>query len=119
MRREDFYPASLPAEFAPPDSAAAVIASLRTRAEREAYWLRIPEIWRKAVGEHAKLFIAIDIAALHELEARRAALDEVPEIWLDDVRWHTRYLFASREVRAEFMAEQAAKREKAIARGRW
>jgi len=119
MKRADYYPASLPPEFAPPDVAADAIVSLCTRAKREAYWLLLPEKWRPAIGEHAKVLLGLSISELPELEARRAALAEIPEIWLDDVKWQTRRLFATRDVRAEYRAEQAAARAGAIKAGKW
>ncbi len=102
--------AGLPAEFSPPEKAADDIVRLATRAEREAYWLRIPERWRPFIGEFAKLFLGLHICELPTLESRRQALEEVPPMWADEVRWHTTYLFRSREARAEYRAEQAAKR---------
>lgn len=82
----------LPAEFSPPEKAADHIVGLRTRAEREAYWLRIPERWRPFIGEFTRLFLGLYIGGLPTLEARRAALAEVPEMWLEEVRWHVRYV---------------------------
>lgn len=119
MKREDCYPALLPAEFAPPDKAAEAIVALRTRAEREAYWLLLPQKWRPVIGEHVKVLLGLAISELPELEARRAALAEVPEIWLEDVKWQTRRLFATRDARAEYRAEQAGERSKAITAGKW
>lgn len=119
MKREDCYPASLPAEFAPPDKAADAIVALHTRAEREAYWLLVPEKWRPAVGELTKVLLGQAISELPDLDARRAALLDVPEIWLEDVKWQTRRLFATRDLRAEYRAQQAADRAKAISAGKW
>jgi hypothetical protein len=82
----------LPAEFSPPEKAADAIVALRTRAEREAYWLRLPEQWRPFIGELCRLFLGLHIGQLETLEARRAALAEVPPIWLDEVKWHVRYV---------------------------
>jgi hypothetical protein len=107
MCREDCYRHTLAEEFAPPDKAGAIIARLATRAEREAYWLRIPEGWRAAVAIHAQMAIGHLISELPTLDARRAALDEVPGIWRAEVEWHVRRLYNSRELRAMTDAEFA------------
>lgn len=119
MLRADCYPASLPAEFSPPDRAAERIVALPTRAEREAFWLRVPEAWRPSIGRLAALHLGMAISEMPELERRRQALGEVPEIWLEDVRWHVRRLYNTREIRAEFNAERDQDRGRALAKGRW
>lgn len=97
----------LPAEFISPDAAAAHIAALKTRAEREAYWLRIPEGWRPMIGDFARLFIGHAITQLPALADRRAALDEVPDIWREEVEWHVKRLWSSKDLRAMTDAEFA------------
>jgi hypothetical protein len=70
---------NLPDEFSPPDRAAEhLVKELKTRAEREAYWLRIPEAWRYYVGYIAALMFGHELCGVTELAARRAALEEVP-----------------------------------------
>lgn len=92
----------LPAEFSPPEKAADHIVALRTAAEREAYWLRIPEQWRPFIGDFARLFLGIHIGGLQTLEARRQALEEVPLMWREEVRWHAVYVHRrSRELEQE------------------
>lgn len=83
----------LPAEFSPPEKAADHIVALRTRAEREAYWLLIPERWRPFIGEFVRLFLGMHIGQLATLEERRSALAEVPEMWLPDVQWHVKAVY--------------------------
>lgn len=100
MSRGDFYSRTLPAEFAPPDKAAEQLAALSTRAEREAYWLRIPEAWRPAVEHHAKQFIGLAIAEMPGLELRRAALEQVPAMWREEVEWHLKRLWNTKDLRA-------------------
>lgn len=105
----------LPAEFSPPEKAADHIVALRTRAEREAYFLRIPEAWRPFIGDFARLFLGMHIGELPTLEERRAALAEVPELWLEEVRWHVTYVHRlSRD--PDYVADRAARlREKEAA----
>lgn len=98
----------LPAEFSPPEAAAGRLAKLATRAEREAYWLRIPEPWRFMIGNFAALFIGLDIVELQGLDERRKAIEEVPGVLRADVEWRVRHLWGSKEIRemsgAEFRA---------------
>lgn len=119
MNRAYFYAGGLPAEFSPPDQAAARIVALPTRAEREAYWLRIPEPWRPLIGHLVQLHLGMTISELPDVESRRKALEEVPGIWLEEVRWHVRRLFNTREIRAQYRAERAADRDLAIQNGKW
>jgi hypothetical protein len=109
----------LPAEFTPPERAAERLAKLVTRAEREAYWLRIPEGWRYFIGYVAALAIGHDIVALATLEARREALEQVPPILREQVEWRVMHLWRTKELRemsdAEFYSAypQLARREAA------
>jgi hypothetical protein len=106
----------LPDEFVSPDAAARRIADLPTRAEREAYWLRIPESWRVMVADFARLFIGHAISELPTLAVRRTALDEVPLIWREEVEWHVRRLYNSRDVRTMSDADFRASYPSAWAR---
>jgi hypothetical protein len=98
----------LPAEFSPPEAAAQHLASLRTRAEREAYWLRLPEGWRYFIGYVAALTIGHEIVGLPTLEQRREALEHVPGVMRAEVEWRVMHLWRTKELRemsdAEFRA---------------
>jgi hypothetical protein len=96
VRRDLFH--GLPAEFCPPEAAAAQIAALKTKAEREAYWLRLPA-WRQYIAYVVALEIGRAIVELHTLEERRAALLEVPDMWREQVEWRVRHLWNSKAVR--------------------
>lgn len=115
MIREDLF-IGLPAEFSPPEAAAEHIVSLGTAAEREAYWLRLPERWRGQSGfvaVFARRFLAEKIAdGGLTLEQRRAAIQEVPAMWRDEVSALVKSFWATREIRAEHRVEQAARRRK-------
>jgi hypothetical protein len=114
MKLDLFF--GLPTEFISPDAAAAHIAELKTRAEREAYWLRIPEGWRPMVGDFARLFIGHAISELPALAERRAALEEVPGIWREEVEWHIKRLYNTKDLRAMSDAEFATAYPEARAR---
>lgn len=83
----------LPDEFAPPMKAATTIAKLRTQAEREAYFGRIPKPWHPIIRQLAIIGIAAEIVAINDLHARRRALAEVPEGWDVEVKQHVRRLW--------------------------
>lgn len=101
----------LPGEFAPPEKTASRIAALDTVAEREALWLRIPEGWRPMIGVMARVAIATRIADhMPELEQRRAAVEQVPEIWRAEVRGLVLSYWKTRHLRAEYLAERTVKR---------
>ena len=116
MSRASFF-AGLPAEFDPPEKAARHIAALKTIAEREACWLRIPEGWRPMIGHFVEITIAFDIVEMPEKVARQNALASVPEVWREEVKWHVVRLWHTKDLRAEYQAELAVKRarEKAAA----
>ena len=95
----------LPAEFSPPERAAERLAGLATRADREAYWLRIPEPWRYFIGYVAALAIGLDIVELETLDERRQAMAEVPEVLRAEVEWRVRHLWGSKEIREMSAAE--------------
>lgn len=115
MNRDALF-AGLPAEFAPPEKAADRIVELKTAAEREAYWLRLPELWRAPNGMiavFARTFLASAIADGElSLEQRRAAIAEVPVMWRDEVVALVKALWETRHIRAEHRAEQEAARER-------
>ena len=102
--------AGLPEEFSPPEAAAERIADLRTVAEREAYWLRIPQGWRTMIGHFAVIAIASRIVEMPEKADRQNAIYSVPEIWREQVKRFVLTMWATREIRAEHRAEQAARR---------
>lgn len=83
----------LPDEFAPPAKAASRLATMKTQAEREAYFGRIPKPWHPIIRQLAIIGIAAEIVSLTELHARRKALAEVPEGWTEDVKQHVRRLW--------------------------
>lgn len=103
--------AGLPAEFSPPEKAAERIAELRTLAEREAYFIRIPSQWRPFIGDLVPIAIASRIVELPEKAQRQDALASVPDFWRDLVRKLTVSLWQTREIRAAYQAELAAKRD--------
>ena len=101
----------LPGEFSPPEMTADRIATFSTRAEREALWIRLPPNWQPMIGHFACMAIAVHIADdLPEIDDRRAALAEVPEIWLAKVQALVKSFWVTREIRAKYRAERAAKR---------
>jgi hypothetical protein len=102
---------ALPEEFSPPEKAADRIADLRTLAEREAYWLRIPECWRPMIGILAVYAIASRIVGMREKFDRQNAIASVPEIWREQVKALVLAWWATREIRAAHQAELAARRE--------
>jgi hypothetical protein len=107
---------NLPEEFCPPERAARHIADLNTLAEREAYWVRIPRGgWQAIIGHFAVLFIAARIVDMPEKVARQNALASVPDFWRDDVKAHVLRLWQTKELREQYLADQAAKRERAAA----
>ncbi len=103
----------LPPEFSPPERAAEHIAELKTLADREAYWLRIPECWRPMIGEFAVIAIASRIVEMPEKFDRQNALGSVPEVWREQVKAFVVTMWKTREARAQYRAEQAerAKRD--------
>ena len=101
----------LPAEFASPDRAAEHIADLKTIAEREAYWLRIPEGWRKMIGHFAVIAMACRIAEMPQKVDRQNALASVPEIWREEVKTHVLRLWQTKDVRAKYQRELAERDE--------
>lgn len=88
----------LQAEFSPPEKAAEHIARLNTIAEREAYWVRIPECWHAMIGVLAIGAIARRISDMPQKFDRQNAIASVPEIWREQVKalvisfWQTRHL---------------------------
>jgi hypothetical protein len=101
----------LPEEFSPPEATAERIAALGSRAEREALWIRIPSNWQPIVGHFACRAIALEIAdEMPEIEDRRAALSEVPEIWLTQVQAFVKSFWSTRDIRARYREERAARR---------
>ena len=101
----------LPEEFSPPEMTADRIAALDVRAEREALWIRIPPNWQPIIGHFACMAIAVRIAdGMPEIEDRRAALAEVPEIWRDQVQAFVKSFWITREIRAKYREERAARR---------
>lgn len=106
----------LPAEFCPPERAAERIAALNTIAEREALWLRIPEPWRKFIGDFVPMAIASRIVEMPTKLERQNALASVPDMWRDHVRGLVVSLWQTKTIREEYQAELAARRrEKAAA----
>jgi hypothetical protein len=107
----------LPEEFSPPDRAAERIADLPTLAEREAFWLRIPEGWRPMIGHFAVRAIACRIEEMPEKHRRQDALASVPEMWREEVKAFVLTLWKTREIRAQHRAELAerdARRKEAV-----
>ena len=101
----------LPEEFSPPEVTADRIAALRTRAEREALWIRIPPNWQPIIGHFACRAIALAISDdIPELEDRRAAMTEVPEFWLPEVQAFVKSFWATKTIRDKYRAERAARR---------
>ena len=101
----------LPEEFSPPEMTADRIATLGTRAEREALWVRIPPNWQPIIAHFACVAIAVRIADdMPEIEDRRAALAEVPEFWLTQVQAFVKSFWITRDIRAKYREERAAKR---------
>ncbi len=99
----------LPAEFSPPERAAEHIAELKALADREAYWLRIPECWRPLVGHFAVIALASRIVEMPEKFDRQNALASVPEIWRERVKAFVLTMWQTRELRAQYQAEQRAR----------
>lgn len=94
--------AGLPSEFSPPEKTAMHIATLNTIAEREAYWLRLPQQWRGPfVGHLVELAIARRICDMPEKIQRQNALASVPDLWRENVRWQVVRMWRHRELLAQ------------------
>ncbi len=91
----------LPAEFSPPEKAAERIAELNSLAEREAYWLRIPECWRPMIGGLAVHAMARRIYEMPLKFDRQNAIASVPELWRSQVKALVLSFWATRHLRAE------------------
>lgn len=104
--------AGLPEEFSPPERTAERIAHLNTVAEREALWLRIPQGSRPMVGHFAVRAIACRIVEMPEKLDRQNAIWSVPEMWREEVKRFVLTLWSTREIRARYQAELAARRER-------
>lgn len=102
----------LPEEFSPPEKAAERIAELNTIAEREALWLRLPEPWRPMIEIFTVQAIACRIAEMPEKFDRQNAIASVPEMWREQVKAKVISFWITREIRATYRAEQAARRER-------
>jgi hypothetical protein len=103
--------AGFPAEFSSPSAAAIRIAGLVSAAERAAFLERIPPAWAVWVIHEASIEIALVIAdGGQDLDARRAAIEQVPAPWRDNVRAHVLRLWRTREIRAAYREQIAAKK---------
>lgn len=102
--------AGLPPEFRSPSHAAERIANLETAAERLALLARIPRGWHAWIVHEATIAIALQIIELPEKADRQDALAAVPEDWREDARWHALRLWRTRDIRAQYQAELAARR---------
>jgi hypothetical protein len=103
----------LPDEFAPPDRAAAEIAAMPGLLDRLKYFERIPAgAWRDWIAHEARIAIALRIVdGGMPIGDRRAAIEQVPEIWRDQVRAYVLSFWETRHIRAKHRQKLAAQRE--------
>jgi hypothetical protein len=102
----------LPAEFSPPERAADHIAEMKALADREAYWLRIPECWRPMIAQFAVIAIASRIVEMPEKFDRQNAIASVPEFLRERVKAFVLTMWQTRELRAQYQAELRARRDR-------
>jgi hypothetical protein len=98
----------LPREFQSPQRAALRLAELKTLAQREAYFARIPAQWQTWIRHQGIIQIAGEIVALPEVEERREALLETPEGWREEIKAHVLRLWKMPRARSMPMEEAAA-----------
>lgn len=103
----------LPEEFSPPEKTAERLAELKTLAEREAYWLRVPVCWQPLIGQLAVMAMASRIVEMPEKFERQNALASVPEFLRERVKAFVLTMWQTREIRARHRAEQEARRREA------